>query len=231
MFDPFALSRWRSQEPARGPRDPVHPGWPESTQTVELPDGGRLRLRPLTSRDGRDWQEQRLLDVDYLKPVEPTVPETWDRAHLPATWWQQFAGLRSSANNGQVVPFVIELDGKFAGQVTLGAIQHGVVSDCWIGYWVHSAFMGRGVATAACALGTDHAFRRVGVHRVTATFLPGNPTSGRVLELNGFRTEGFFRANLHIDGRWQDHHFVAQTVDEHADTCVGRLQRLGRLKQ
>lgn len=129
-----------------------------------------------------------------------------------------------------MVPFIIELDGHFAGQVTLGAIQHGSLSDCWIGYWVHSAFMGRGLATAACALATDHAFRRIGLHRVTATYLPGNPASGRVLAVNGFREEGYLRENLHIDGRWQDHHFVAQNIDDHPGTCVDRLRRSGRLR-
>ena len=100
---------------------------------------------------------------------------------------------------------VIEVDGAFAGQVTLGNIQHGIVSECWIGYWVHSPFMGRGVATLACALGVDHAFARVGLHRLTATYLPDNPASGTVLEHNGFREEGYLHRNLHIDGQWRDH--------------------------
>ena len=38
---------------------------------------------------------------------------------------------------------------------------------------------GAGIATVACGLGTDHAIHRVGLHRVTATFMPGNPASGR----------------------------------------------------
>lgn len=207
-----------------------HPGWPESTPTVRLPDGGRLRLRPLTSRDGVDWREQRLLDEPHLRPVEPTTPEGWEASHSQTAWWNFFTGLREASRRGQVVPLVIELDDRFAGQVTLGTIQHGSVSDCWIGYWVHSAVQGRGVATAACALGTDHAFRRIGLHRVTATYLPDNPASGRVLALNGFRPEGYLYGNLHIDGRWRDHHFVAQNVEDHPDSCVERLRRLGRLR-
>lgn len=230
MLDPFGTAARSFREPVRGPRDLNHPGWPESTPTVHLPDGGRLRLRPLTSRDSRPWREQRLLDEAFLRPVEPTVPGGWEAAHSSAAWWNYFTGMREASRSGQVLPFVIELDGRFAGQVTLGSIQHGSLSDCWIGYWVHSSYMGRGVATAACGLGTDHAFRRIGLHRVTATYLPDNPASGRVLALNGFRTEGYLRANLHIDGRWRDHHFVAQNVEDHPDTCIDRLRRIGRLK-
>lgn len=230
VFDPFGWAAASFREPARGPRHIIHPGWPESTPYVRLPDGGRLRLRPLTSRDGRHWCQQRLLDEALLRPVEPTAHDGWEAAHSPAAWRAFFSGIRSSARRGDVVPLVIELDGRFVGQVTLGTIQHGSVSDCWIGYWVFSAEQGRGVATAACALGTDHAFRRLGLHRVTATFLPDNPASGRVLELNGFREEGYLRANLHIDGRWRDHHFVAQVIGDHRDTCVERLRRAGRLR-
>ena len=115
------------------------------------------------------------------------------------------------------------------GQVTLGNIQHGIVSECWIGYWVHSPFMGRGIATAACALGTDHAFYRVGMHRVTATYLPSNPASGRVLRACGYREEGFMRRNLHIDGEWRDHHFVALNVDDFPSSAVSRLAAAGRV--
>ncbi|NLA55751.1 MAG: GNAT family N-acetyltransferase [Corynebacterium humireducens] len=230
MFDPFGLATRSFREPGSGPRGMLHPGWPESTPTVRLPDGGRLRLRPLTSRDGNDWREQRLLDESYLRPVEPTAPDGWEAAHSPSAWWNFFTGLRDASRRGQVVPLVIELDGRFSGQVTLGTIQHGSISDCWIGYWVFSAVQGRGVATAACALGTDHAFRRVGLHRVTATYLPDNPASGRVLALNGFRDEGYLRGNLHIDGRWRDHHFVAQNVEDHRESCVERLRRSGRLR-
>lgn len=229
MLDPLSRSGRRFRGPVTGPRDMTHPGWPEATSTVTLPDGGRVRLRPLVRGDGRHWQRQRLIDERYLRPVEPTTTTGWQEAHSPAAWWNNLLSLRDAARTGQVVPLVIELDGAFVGQLTLGNIQHGGVSDCWVGYWVHSAVMGRGVATVACALGTDHAFRRVGLHRVTATYLPSNPASGRVLALNGYRQEGFLLRNLHIDGEWRDHAFVAQTVEDHPESCVERLRRTGRI--
>src|SRR5699024_571571 len=84
--------------------------------------------------------------------------------------------------------------GQFAGQLTLGNIQHGGISDCWIGYWVYSKYTGAGVATAACGLGVDHAFRRIGLHRITATYMPENPASGKVLMANGFRKKAIYAA-------------------------------------
>ncbi|GAB3079697.1 GNAT family N-acetyltransferase [Corynebacterium aquatimens] len=217
------------RSPASGQRHAIHPGWPESTPIVRLTSGERVQLRPLQLSDGGAWRYHRLHDEPTLRPVEPTVRGTWDEAHSAPAWRANWRSLRQLAHDGTVVPFVIEVDGRFAGQVTLGNIQHGAVSECWIGYWVISELYGRGVATAACALGTDHAFARVGMHRVTATYLPSNPASGSVLKNCGFREEGFLRRNLHIDGAWRDHHFVAQNRDDLPGSAVRRLEQARRL--
>ncbi|MDO5076335.1 GNAT family N-acetyltransferase [Corynebacterium sp.] len=210
-------------------RHPRHPGWPEATPEVQLLDGSSVRLRPLVFTDGAAWREQRLSDQHILQPVEPTMPSGWSSAHSKSAWLGTILSLRSAADTGTLLPMAIELDGKFVGQVTLGNIQHGVVSDCWIGYWVHSSVTGRGIATAALALGLDHAFRRVGVHRVTATYLPENLASGKVLQHCGCRTEGFLRRNIHIDGEWRDHYLVAITQDDFTQSAVKRLRESGRI--
>lgn len=229
MWSFFGLGETQFARPATGPRDDVHPGWPESTPTVTLPHGGRVRLRPLLSRDGKDWQQMRLLDEPYLRPVEPTAPVSWEDAHTASSWSGHFHYLRTSAREGIIVPLAIEVDGEFAGQLTLGNIQHGSLRDCWVGYWVFSAFQGRGVATAACALGVDHAFGRVGLHRVTATYLPDNPASGAVLRHCGFQQEGMLRRNIHIDGQWRDHVLMALNRDDFPVTAVARLKAAGRI--
>ncbi|WP_342319307.1 GNAT family N-acetyltransferase [Corynebacterium mayonis] len=206
------------------------PGWPEASPTLLLPDHSHVRLRPLRRADGKDCTRMRTVDEQWLRPVEPTVEGSWKDAHSLAAWRKNWSQLRAMAVQGIVVPLAIELDGSFVGQVTLGNIQHGAVSECWIGYWVHSAFMGRGIATAACGLGTDHALTRVGLHRVTATFLPDNPASGRVLAANGYRKEGYLRRNLHIDGKWRDHHLVAINREDFSTTAVNRLIDAGKVR-
>lgn len=226
----FGMGGAGKEVPSHGPAHPLHPGWPEVTPTVRLAStGSSVRLRPIARGDGMDWRQTRLLDESHLRPVEPTVPAGWEASHTPGAWWQHYRYLRGAAQVGDIVPLVIEVDGQFAGQLTLGNIQHGALQDCWIGYWVFSAFAGAGVATAACALGVDHAFARVGLHRVTATFMPDNRASGVVLRHCGFREEGMLRRNLHIDGRWRDHVFVALTVEDYPNTAVDRLRAAGRL--
>ena len=205
-----------------------HPGWPEASPTVHIPGVSTVRLRTLNSPDGKDWSPRRIRDEAVLRPGEPTVPGTWEEAHSPAAWRVNWQNLRKFAQDGIIVPLAIELDGRFIGQVTLGNIQHGAIGECWIGYWVYSRHSGRGIATVACALGVDHAFARIGLHRVTATYLPDNPASGKVLANSGFREEGYLHQNLHIDGAWRDHHFVAQNIDDLPGSAVERLAARGR---
>ena len=80
-----------------------------------------------------------------------------------------------------MLPYVIELDGQFCGQLTIGNVTHGALRSAWIGYWVSSAVTGGGVATGALALGLDHCFGPVMLHRVEATVRPENAASRAVL--------------------------------------------------
>ena len=136
MLDPFGTAAGRLRVPASGPPREEHPGWPDSTPSISLapsrvlPEGGVLRLRPLMRGDGRDWRRQRVIDEQYLRPVEPTIPTTWENAHSGNSWWNHLMFLRDNARMGSIIPLVIELDGQFMGQVTLGNIQHGSIGEC-----------------------------------------------------------------------------------------------------
>lgn len=182
--------------------------------TVITRSGRHVRLRSLERGDGVEWRRYRMADRSYLEPVEPTAYQGWEQAHNTQGWKFTYRNLLEWAEKGVVVPAAIEVDGKFAGQLTLGNIQHGAIRNCWIGYWVYSGMQGQGVATAAVALGVDHAFRHVEMHRIEATVMAENLASRRVLEKAGFRHEGTLRKNLHINGQWTDHLLVAVTIEE-----------------
>jgi len=136
--------------------------------------------------------------------------------------------MRASARKGVLVPFVIEVDGRFAGQLTIGNVVRGALRSAWVGYWVSTALTGRGVATAAVALAVDHSFGPMGLHRVDATVRPENGASRAVLARVGFREEGLLRRYLDVDGHWRDHLLVALTAEEMPGSAMGALVRSGR---
>lgn len=138
-----------------------------------------------------------------------------------------YSGLRSEARKGRMLPYVIEVDGSFGGQLTIGNVAHGALRSAWIGYWVASEFTGGGVATGALALGVDHCFGPVMLHRVEATVRPENTASRRVLTKVGFREEGLLKRYLDVDRAWRDHLLVAITAEEIEGSAAAQLVRRG----
>jgi ribosomal-protein-alanine N-acetyltransferase len=204
-----------------------HPGWPARPGALRVP-GGVVALRPVRLRDAREWSRLRLRDRAYLERWEPTSPGPWDDRNSTLAWLAQWSILRRLGRQGQCLPFVITVDGRFAGQITLGNVIRASLRSAWVGYWVSSELAGKGVATAAAALAIDHAFGAVGLHRVEATVRPENAASVRVLAKAGFREEGLFLRYLDVAGAWRDHLCFALTVEEVGDGLRARLVRAGQ---
>ncbi|WP_246097898.1 GNAT family N-acetyltransferase [Rhodococcus spelaei] len=205
----------------------VHPGWPAELGPLVV-GAGRVTLRPIRLRDAAAWSRIRIRDQEHLRPWEPTGEGPWEARHHIGNWPGLCSSLRSEARKGRMLPMVIELDGKFCGQLTIGNIVRGALRSAWIGYWVTKEVGGQGVATAALALGLDHGFSAVGLHRIEATVRPENVASQAVLRNVGFREEGLLRRYLDVDGAWRDHLLVAITVEEVEATVVDRLVRSGK---
>ena len=122
--------------------------------------------------------------------------------------------LLANSRAGSGVPFVVEYDGEFAGQLNVSSISYGSLSSATIGYWVSERFAGLGITPTAVALATDFCFFSLGLHRMEICIRPENKASLRVVEKLGFRYEGLRRRYIHIDGDWRDHFCFALTVDE-----------------
>ena len=204
----------------------AHPGWPFDAGPLRV-RAGVVTLRPVRRRDGRQWSALRLDERDYLEPWEPTVDGPWHENNSPGAWPGLYSQLRRYARAGATIHAVIELDGRFCGQLTVGGIVRGALHSGWIGYWVGRPFAGGGVATAALALGVDHALGPGSLHRVEATVRPENEASKVVLRRCGFRQEGLLRRYLHVDGAWRDHLLVARTREEHGRGAVAALVDAG----
>ncbi|MCV7191914.1 GNAT family N-acetyltransferase [Mycolicibacterium brumae] len=209
------------------PRSGRHPGWPTPVGPLRV-DAGVIELRPPRLRDGSAWSRIRTEDQAILERWEPSAEVDWRTRHATSVWPGLLSGLRAEARAGRMLPYVIELDGSFCGQLTIGNVTHGALRSAWIGYWVHSAVTGGGVATGALALGLDHSFSAVGMHRMEATVRAENAASRRVLAKTGFREEGLLRRYLHVDGDWRDHLLVGLTVEDIGGSVVSRLIREGR---
>ena len=192
---------------------PLSRGWPATLAE------GKVGLRPIRYGDATAWSDVRRANVDWLAAWEATPPR--GSSHDVG-----FRGMvrffRSEARAGRMLPFVVTYEGRLVGQLTIGGITWGSLCSAHVGYWIDRRVAGRGIMPTAVALGTDHCFRRIGLHRVEVNIRPENTASLRVVEKLGFRDEGIRRAFLHIDGAWRDHRTFALTAEEVPEGLVTR---------
>lgn len=148
----------------------------------------------------------------WLTPWDATVPP--GREAGPRTYRQVVSRLRRSARQGGCLPFALEVDGRFAGQVTVNNVVRGSAQFASLGYWLDQRVAGRGVMPRAVGLVIDHCFGPVGLHRVEVCVRPENTNSLRVVEKLDLHEIGFAPRFLHIDGAWRDHRIYAITTEE-----------------
>jgi [ribosomal protein S5]-alanine N-acetyltransferase len=187
-------------------------GWVTLTESRLL--DAPVSLRPIKVKDAAIWRETRVRNADWLRPWEPTNPETPLYRSSLGPYIAMARTMRHEARQGLALPWVVTYGGRFAGQLTVGSIVWGSARSAQVGYWVDEAFAGRGVTPTALAMALDQCFFTVGLHRVEATIRPENVASRRVVEKLGFREEGLRRRCLHIDGAWHDHICYALTAED-----------------
>ena len=188
-------------------------------------ESGRVRLRPISAKDRDVWRHTRQANASWLGRWDATAPS---RSHpQPRSFAAMVRQMRSEARAGRQLPFVVEYDGRFVGQVTVSNIVRGSAQFASIGYWVDQAYAGRGIIPLAVAMAIDHCFGPVGLHLIEVAIRPENTSSLRVVEKLGIHEVGFAPRFLHIDGAWRDHRIFAITREEVPLGLVRRLETPG----
>jgi ribosomal-protein-alanine N-acetyltransferase len=173
-------------------------------------ENGPVTIRPIRLRDARALERELLDNRGWLRKWEASNP------HAPMSFDVR-SGIRSlqaNARAGFGLPFVIEYEGQFAGQLNVSSITYGSLSSATIGYWVSERFAGKNATPTAVALATDYCFFQVGLHRMEICIRPENAASLRVVEKLGFRYEGLRRRYIHINGDWRDHFCFGLLAEE-----------------
>jgi len=171
---------------------------------------GNVTIRPIRLRDARQLERELLDNRSWLRKWEATNPH----GAMSFDVRSSIRSLQANARAGFGMPFAIEYDGEFAGQLNVSSITYGSLSSATIGYWVSERFAGLNVTPTAVALATDYAFFQAGLHRMEICIRPENIPSLRVVEKLGFRYEGLRRRYIHINGDWRDHFCFALVVEE-----------------
>ena len=162
--------------------------------------GRRVLLRPLSVTDFPAWTEVRTRNADWLL--------RWEPRRLPGqpdvTTDRDAFSVRCSARErerqlGTGYGFGIFVEGRFAGEINLSAIQRGPFQSAYVGYWIDEAEAGRGYTPEALVVLIRFAFDDLRL---------------RVVEKVKIREEGVAERYLEINGVWEDHVRYAITAEE-----------------
>jgi len=185
------------------PRTPRH-RWLESTPL----EGDGVRLRSFRRDD-----VPRIVEACS----DPRTQEWLGRLPEPYTTADAHAYLdtitgQQAEGRGSTWAVADPADDRVVGSVNLFDLDPG--RECEIGWWVHPAERGRGVATAAARRLVTHAFAEVDVVRVKAVVATDNAASRHVAEALGMRLTGEERAELLVRGGLADAALYDVLVEE-----------------
>ncbi len=171
----------------------------------------RMTLRPIEPGDSDDiWEYQRLPEV--LRYIPWPVRDR-EEAHVHTL---KRAGMRRLAEDGDAFHFVMALRGersmarveeyghrdRVVGDVMLriSSTQHAQLELGWV---LHPAFQGRGLAAEATSEVVSFAFEVLNPHRLNAHVDVRNLASAALCRRLGMRLEATLLEDVWDDG-WQD---------------------------
>jgi len=180
--------------------------------------GRRVLLRPLRADDWEGWRDVRTRSRAWLEAWEPK-PENGapdpvtDREAFRARCgaWDRQRHFDAAYGFGLFL-----LDGRFAGEVSLGSVSRGPFQSAYVGYWIDEALAGQGLVPEGVVVLIRYAFEVLHLHRLEAAIVPRNAPSRRVVEKLGLRDEGTAVRFLQIQGVYEDHMRYAITAEEWA---------------
>ena len=162
----------------------------------------RLVLRPFTPGDAEDVQ--RLAGAEEVADTTLNIPHPYADG-LAEAWIESHAD--AFQERERVALAITDSDAVLVGAISL-RLELGH-KRAELGYWIGVPYWGRGYATEAAGAMVEYGFNELGLNRIHARHLARNPTSGRVLEKAGLTHEGFHRAHILKNGRFEDIHSFA----------------------
>lgn len=163
-----------------------------------------MRRLPFPGGAIRAWRAVDAKPLILLADNRKVWINLTDRFPHPYTLGDARRWLKDASMEAPPRNHALECDGALCGGISIQMGDDLRVGTAEIGYWLGEPFWGRGLATAAVAAFTAHAFATLGLRRVFARVLDWNPASARVLEKCGYVLEGRLRQSAVKDGQVVD---------------------------
>ncbi|WP_051174751.1 GNAT family N-acetyltransferase [Nocardia exalbida] len=188
----------------------------EAHQAITGPLGTAVRLRPPRFDDFAEWRRIRLRDRAIMEPYWVSSEQDWPARHTARHWVRECLDSRADARAGRRMSMVIEVAGRFAGQVELASID-AAAGSAELGIWIGSAVAGGGIGALVLTMMTVFGFDSLGLMRISAPIAPGNIAAAKIAAAAGLRYEARMRAYFDAGGARRDHELWAVTRADRPD--------------
>ena len=184
----------------------------------------RVEVRPATGLDSLRVETVRRANREWLQPWEATMPP--GEEHLAPSWSAYSRRTDRSMKEGRGLLMAVEADGEIAGCVSVGAVEHGAMSQGVLGYWIAERWGGKGITALAAASVIDTVITTLGLHQLEINVRPENGPSLGLCRRLGLREEGYRPRYMNIAGKWADHVSFGVDAEDLADRSM--VQALAR---
>ena len=158
----------------------------------------RLLLRPFKKSDADDVQKlagnkdvaKTTINIPY--PYEDGMAEEWMSSH------------EKEYKNGNSLTLAITHKKR---KYLIGAISLSIqqkFNRAEMGYWIGKKYWNNGYCTEAAFKMTAFGFEKLELHKIYATHIKENPSSGKVMQKIGMKKEGLLREHVIKWGEYKD---------------------------
>jgi RimJ/RimL family protein N-acetyltransferase len=116
--------------------------------------------------------------------------------------WVQLTQENFAQQTGYAFAVVLQATGDFIGGIGLTVDRRFDRAEA--GYWLGRPYWGQGLMSEALAALLQFGFTELGLNKIYATHIAGNPASGRVMLKNGMVKEGELVQHTRRDGQFHD---------------------------
>ncbi|MGB3649769.1 MAG: GNAT family N-acetyltransferase [Rivularia sp. (in: cyanobacteria)] len=128
------------------------------------------------------------------KTISDTIPLLpYPYTESMADWWIQRRIDFLNRNQKEISFALRNKKGYLIGSIGVDDMNIGETHRAEVGYWLASAYRGKGLVSDALGVFIEYAFDRLEVTRLTAHTLDFNTASAKVLEKNRFKLEACLR--------------------------------------
>lgn len=163
-----------------------------------------MHIKLASESDASELIDYYVRNTEHFRRWEPSRSDDFE---CMESWVDKLQEREGEIRQGKAAYFIgiDKQSNRIIGHCSLTSIVYGAFMATYMGYAVDREFEGKGNMKVLCYHAIDHAFNKLGLHRIMANYMPSNKRSGKLLNRLGFVVEGEAKKYLKINDKWENH--------------------------